>query len=181
MHLLISKVKIDIFKGKIEKTNAYNAEHKRNINKKLEHKNNGERDENETLYERIVLLEKENNCLKNEIKNQQLVIQMLSSNENGKTQQKSSKSINPDFVDKPETNTPINLTNRFESCHIAEENSGPVGENNDVTTKYTISNGKPKSRHSLLHTLEQGHWTIIRQRLIQQDITMTLNEVHQLL
>ena len=86
MHLLISKVKIDIFKGDIEKTNAYNVEHKRNINKKLEHKNNGERDENETLYERIVLLEKENNCLKNEIKNQQLIIQMLSSNENGKTQ-----------------------------------------------------------------------------------------------
>ena len=56
------------------------------LKKKLEHKNNGERDENETLYERIVLLEKENNCLKNEIKNQQLVIQMLSSNENGKTQ-----------------------------------------------------------------------------------------------
>ena len=50
---------------------------------------------------------------------------MLKSNENGKTQWKSSKSTNPDF-DKPETPTPINLTNQFESLHIAEENSGPI-------------------------------------------------------
>ena len=46
---------------------------------------------------------------------------MLSSNENEKTKWKSSKTINPDLLDKPETPTPINLTNRFESAHVAEE------------------------------------------------------------
>ena len=38
-------------------------EFKHDINKKLEHKNIRERDENEIFIERIVLLEKENNCL----------------------------------------------------------------------------------------------------------------------
>ena len=121
---------IDILKEEIEKTNTYCTEFKDDINKKLEHKSI-----REVLCERIVLLEKENNYLKNEIKNQQLIIQMLLSNENGKTQWKSSKSINPDLQDKPEIPTPINLTNRFESLHIAEENSGPENKNNDVHQK----------------------------------------------
>ena len=42
-------------------------EFKDDINKKLEHKSIRERDENEILCKRVVLLEKENNCLKNEI------------------------------------------------------------------------------------------------------------------
>ena len=54
---------IDILKEEIEKTNTYCTEFKDDINKKLEHKSIRERDENEILYERIVLLEKENNCL----------------------------------------------------------------------------------------------------------------------
>ena len=36
---------------------------------------------------------------------------MLISNKNGKTQWISSKSMNPDLLDKPETPAPINLTN----------------------------------------------------------------------
>ena len=94
---------------------------------------------------------------------------MLTSNKNGKTQWKSSKSINPDFLDKPGTQTPINLTNRFESLHVAEENSGPVDKDNDVTPKNTIPNDKPKSRHSLRHTSEQGHRRIMRKKLVQQN------------
>ena len=35
---------------------------------------------------------------------------MLTSNKNGRNQWKSSKSINPDFLDRPETSAPINLT-----------------------------------------------------------------------
>ena len=62
---------------------------------------------------------------------------MLTSNKNGNTQWKSSKSINPDLLDKPEAPTFINLTNQFESCHVAEGNSGHVDD--DVTLKYTIS------------------------------------------
>lgn len=57
---------------------------------------------------------------------------MFTSNKNGNKQWKSSKSTNPDFLDKPETPTSINLTTRFESCHAAEENSEHVDKNNDV-------------------------------------------------
>ena len=58
----------DILKEEIEKTNTYYLEFKHDINKKLEHKNIRERDENEILYEIIVLLVKENNCLKTKLK-----------------------------------------------------------------------------------------------------------------
>ena len=155
----------DILKEKIEKTNTYYLEFKHNINKKLKHKNIREGDENEISYERIVVLEKENNCLKNEIKHEQLIVQMLTSNENGYTHWKSSKSINPDLLDKLETPTSINLTNRFESRHVEEENSKHVDKNNDLTLKYTILNDKPKSSNSLWHTSEQGH----RKKLVQHN------------
>ena len=130
---------IDILREKTEKRNTYCTEFKDDINKKLEHKSIRERDENETLYERIDLLKKENNCLKNKIKNQQLIIKMLPSNENETTQWKSSKSISPGFLNQPETPAPINLTNWFETPHLAEENSGSLDKNNDVT---------PKNNHS---------------------------------
>ena len=49
--------------SQIDKSRKQNyTEFKHDINKKLEHKSIRERDENEILYERIVLLEKENNC-----------------------------------------------------------------------------------------------------------------------
>ena len=115
---------IDIFTEGIENINTYCTKFKHDVNKNLEHKSIHERDENEILCERIVLLEKEKSCLKNKMKNQQLINQILISNENGKTQWKSSKLLNPDLLNKPETPTPINLTNRFESLHVAEENSG---------------------------------------------------------
>ena len=60
------------------------------------------------------------------------------------------KVINPNLLDKPGTPTPINLTNRFQSLHVAEENSGPV----DVTPKYTIPNDKPK--HVIVYDIHQN-------------------------
>ena len=66
--------------------------------------------------------------------------------------------INTDLLDKPETPSPINLTNRFESLHVAEKSLRPENKNNDVAPKNTIPNDdKPKSRHSLRHVTEQGH------------------------
>ena len=97
----------DIWKGEIEKTNTYCNKFKYDINKKLEHKSICERNENKILYERIVLLEKENSCLKNKIVNQQLIIQTLTSNENERTQWKSPKSINTDFLHQPEIPHPL--------------------------------------------------------------------------
>ena len=94
---------------------------------------------------------------------------MLLSNENGKSQWKSLKSKNPDFLDKPETLTLINLKNRFERFHVGEENSVPADKNNKVTPKNTIPNDKPKSRHSLRHTSQRGCRPIICKKLVQQD------------
>ena len=51
-----------------------NIEFEHGIDKKLGHKNVCEGDENELLYERIVILEKENNCLKNKTKHEQLIV-----------------------------------------------------------------------------------------------------------
>ena len=124
-------------------------EFKDDINKKLEHKSIPERDENEILCERVVLLKKENNCLKK--RNLKSIVYNSNShiNKNRKTQWKSLKSIYQDHLDKPETPTPINLTNRFESLHVTEENSAPENKNNYATPKYTIPNDKPKSCHNL--------------------------------
>lgn len=38
-------------------------------------------------------------------------------------------------MDKPETLTSVNLTNRFKSLYVAEENSGALDKNNDATPK----------------------------------------------
>ena len=115
-----------------------------------------------------ILLEKENNCLKDEIKNQLFIIQTFISNENRKTQRKSWKSINPDLLDKTETPTRSNLTNRFESLDVAEENSGPENKINGVTPKYAFSNDKPK--HVIVYDIYRNkastHSLFIRNQLM---------------
>ena len=50
------------------------------INKKLAHERAHKDDEAKVSYEKIKMFEKENQCLKNEIKNQQAVIDMLITN-----------------------------------------------------------------------------------------------------
>ena len=59
--LIHTQSQIDISKEEVKKTNTYCMEFKDDINKKLEHKSIREKDENETLCKRRVLLEKENN------------------------------------------------------------------------------------------------------------------------
>ena len=54
-----------------------NMEFQRNIEKTLTKAKLNNRDEAEILYERIVLLEKENECLKSEVRNQKEIIQTL--------------------------------------------------------------------------------------------------------
>ena len=66
------------------------------------------------------------------------------SNENAKTQWKSSKSIHPDLLDKPECPTSINLTIRFKNFHVAEGNSRSENKNNGVTPKNSNPSNKPK-------------------------------------
>ena len=72
---------IHLLRQELEKNVPANNDFKNFINKKLaderEHKNASA----EILYEQIRMLEKENQCLKNEIKNQQAVIEMLITND----------------------------------------------------------------------------------------------------
>ena len=56
-------------------------EFQRNIVKTLTKAKLNDRDEAEILYERIVILEKENECLKNEVRNQKQIIQTLLTDE----------------------------------------------------------------------------------------------------
>ena len=149
---------IELLKEEINKTNN-----------NLNHRNARERDDSDILYERIALLEKENECLKNEIKNHQLIIQMITSNEQNEqrmTQYKSSNYKNPNFsYNKPSIPTPINLTNRFECLLETEKSIENENENKseEITPTIKIPNDKPKSR--------KGHQYItIRNKLIQPDV-----------
>ena len=58
-----------------------NMEFQRNIEKTLPKAKLNDQDEAEILYERIVILEKENKCLKNEVRNQKEIIQTLLTDE----------------------------------------------------------------------------------------------------
>ena len=61
-----------------------NMEFQRNIEKTLTKAKLNDRDKAETLYEWIVILEKENKCLKNEVRNQKEIIQTLLTDERKK-------------------------------------------------------------------------------------------------
>ena len=72
-------------KARTRKGRSANNDFKNFIKKKKKKKSPDGRahktDEAEILYEKIRMLEKENQCLKNKIKNQQVVIEMLITND----------------------------------------------------------------------------------------------------
>ena len=68
---------IDRLRQEMEKSAAENNEFKNLIKKNLAEEKIHKRDEAEILYEKITILEKQNQCLKNEVRNQQAVIEML--------------------------------------------------------------------------------------------------------
>ena len=72
---------IDLLRQKLEKNVPANSDFKNFINTKLADKRAHKNDAAESLHDRIRMLEKENQCLKNEIKNQQVVIEMLITND----------------------------------------------------------------------------------------------------
>ena len=71
----------DLLRKELEKNVTANNDFKNFTNKKLADERVHENDSAEILYERIRTFEKENQCLKNEIKNQQAVIEMLITND----------------------------------------------------------------------------------------------------
>ena len=61
---------IDLLRERIEESFKENVDFKNDINKRLQLKSMRDRDDVNILYEQITLLERENSCFKNEIKNQ---------------------------------------------------------------------------------------------------------------
>ena len=72
---------IDLLRQQLEKNVTANNDFKNFIYKKLADEREHKNDSAKILYERIRMLEKKNQCLKNEIKNQQAVIEMLITND----------------------------------------------------------------------------------------------------
>ena len=60
---------IDLLRQELEKNVSANNDFKNFINKKLVDERAHKNDEAEILYERIIMLEKESQCLRSEIKN----------------------------------------------------------------------------------------------------------------
>ena len=118
------------------------------------HKN----DAAEILHDRIRMLEKENQCLKNEIKNQQAVIEMLITNDKCadewktvKTKSKNNTNIASPSTVSPKNPSPVNLKNRFDNLIVTELNQIEINESQDHTpTNHhkccEITNTKSKSR-----------------------------------
>ena len=113
---------IDLLRERIEESFKKNVDFKNDINKRLQLKSMRDRDEVDILYEQITLFERENSCLKNEIKNQQYIIKMLA-NENNTSQWKTVNNRNGKNINRstePKSSMSINLNNRFDTLNINE-------------------------------------------------------------
>ena len=118
------------------------------------HKN----DAAEVLYKKNRMLEKENQCPKNEIKNQQTVIEILITNgklvdewKTVKTKSKNNTNIASSSSVSPKYPSPVNLQNRFDNLIVTEVNQIEIQESQDHTPtnhhkRCEITNSKSKSR-----------------------------------
>ena len=138
-----------MLRERIEESFKENVDFKNDINKRLQLKSMRDRDDVDILYKQITLLERENSCLKNEIKNQQYIIKMLA-NENNTSQWKSVNSRNGKNINRstePKSSMSINLNNRFDTLNINENCEIELDDNTNVTPTRYIPNGEPKSRN----------------------------------
>ena len=106
-------------------------EFQRKIEKTLTKAKLNDKDKKKILYERIVILEKENECLKNEVRNQKEIIQTLLTDERKErwiTVNKRNSEVE-DKIYKYQTPVPVNLKNRFQNL----EEPSITEQNNDAT------------------------------------------------
>ena len=124
-------------------------EFQRNIEKTLTKSKLNDKGEAEILYERIVTLEKENECLKNEVRNQKEIIQTLlidEIKERWKTVNKRNSEFRNKFCER-QTPVPVNLQNRFQNLEepsITEQHNDATPQNSHQNIP--IENTKSKSR-----------------------------------
>ena len=106
-------------------------EFQRSIEKTLTKAKLNDRDEVEILHQRIVILEKENECLKNEVRNQNKIIQTLLTDERKErwiTVNKRSLEVENKVYERL-TLVPVNLKNRFQNL----EQPSITEQHNDAT------------------------------------------------
>ena len=149
---------IDLLMQELEKNVTANNDFRTFINKKLADKRARKNGEAEIPYEIIRMLEKENQCLKNEIKNQQEVIEMLITNDKCANEWKTVKikSKNNANIASPSSVSPkypssVNLQHRFDNLMVTEVNRIEIYESQDHTPpshnkRCEITNTKSKSR-----------------------------------
>ena len=104
------------------------------------------------------MLENENQCLKNEIKNQQAVIEMLITNDKCadewktvKSESKNNKNMASPSSVSPKSPSPVSLQNQFDNLIVTEVNQMKIHELQDHTPtnhrkRCEITNTKSKSR-----------------------------------
>ena len=157
---------IDLLKQELEKNATANNDFKNFTNKKLADERAHKNDSAEILNERIRMLKKENQCLKNEIKNQQVVIEMLITNDicadewkTVKTKSKNNTNIASPSSVSPKNPSPVNLQNRFDNLIVTEVNQIEIHEPQDHTPtnhhkRCEVTNTKSKSRaeKKIIHT-----------------------------
>ena len=119
---------IDLLRQELEKNvteiNYFKNFISKNLADERAHKNYAA----QILYNRIRMPEKENQCLKNEIKNQQAVIEMLITNDTCaaeewktvKTKSKNNTNIPSPSSVSPKDPSPVNLQNRFDNLIVTE-------------------------------------------------------------
>ena len=120
---------IHLWRQEPEKNITANNHFKNFINKKLANEKAIESDSEEIFLEKIRMLEMENQCLKNEIKNQQAVIEMLITNdkctnewETVKTKFKNSTNVASPSSVSWKNPSPVNLQNQFDNHIVTEAN-----------------------------------------------------------
>ena len=145
---------IHLLRQELEKNVTANNNFKNFINRKLADERTHKNDSAEILYEKIRMLEKENQCLKNEIKNQQAVIEMLITNDKcadeWKTMKTKSKNNTNIASMSPKNPSLVNLQNRFDNLIVTEVNQIEIQEpQNHAPTNHhkrcEITNTKSKS------------------------------------
>ena len=132
------------------------------------------------------MLEKENQCLKNEIKNQQAVIEMLITNDKStdewktvKTKSKNNTNIASPSSLSPKNPSTVNLQNRFDNLIVAEINQIEINEPQDHTPtihhkRCEITNTKSKLRaeKSNSHSIRPSNATIANENNTQSKKTI---------
>ena len=118
---------IDLLRQELENNITVNNYFKKFINKKLADERAHKNDSPEVLYERLRMLEKENQCPKKEIENQQAVIEIPITNDKCADEWKivETKSKNNTNIASmsPKYPSPVYLQNQFDNLIVTEVNT----------------------------------------------------------